>query len=100
MKFMLLNRIAGRCRLGVRVGPRKFTSWMLACRLYLRVFAESFTLRVLELRAAIWGVRGSLRSGLLRTRLGRRGAGCTGPGTWRAGAGMGFWNLSGVRMRK
>src|SRR5262249_47190297 len=99
MKFMLLNRIAVRCRLGVRFGTRKFMCWMIVCSLYLRAFAESFTLRARELRAAICGVRGSRRSVLLRTRLGRRAAGCTGPGTWRAGAGMEFWNLSGARVR-
>src|SRR6516162_3624615 len=75
-------------------------SWMIVCSLYRLVFAESFTFRVLALRAVIWGVRGLPRSGLLRTRLRRREAGCTGPGTWRAGAGMEFWSLSGVRMRR
>src|SRR6516164_8070317 len=58
-------------------------SWMIVCSLYRLVFAESFTFRVLALRAVIWGVRGLPRSGLLRTRLLRREAGCTGPGTWR-----------------
>src|SRR6266545_4350417 len=29
--------------------------------------------------------------------MGLRGAGCTAAGTWRAGAGMGFWSLWGVR---
>src|SRR3989475_12455911 len=34
---------------------------------------------------------------LLRPALVLRGAGCTAAGTWRAGAGMGFWSLWGER---
>src|SRR5262249_61044972 len=88
MKFMLLNRIAVRCRLGVRFGTRKFMCWMIVCSLYLRAFAESFTLRARELRAAICGVRGSRRSGLLRTRFGGRAAGSSGAGGWGGGGGV------------
>ena len=40
-------------------------------------------------RGAIGIGRGFRRSGLWPTRMGRRGAGCTAPGTWRAGAAMG-----------
>src|SRR5262245_66561604 len=29
-----------------------------------------------------------------------RGAGCTAAGTWRAGAGMGFWSLWGARTNR
>src|SRR5262249_12218541 len=34
---------------------------------------------------------------LLRIGLVLRGGGCTAAGTWRAGAGMGFWSLWGAR---
>src|SRR5262249_12163315 len=34
---------------------------------------------------------------LLRIGVALRGAGCTAAGTWRAGAGMGFWSLWGAR---
>jgi acyl-CoA synthetase (AMP-forming)/AMP-acid ligase II len=60
----------------------------------------SFTLRARGWRGAIWVVRGSPRSGLLRTRLGLRGAGCTAAGILRAGARRGCWSLWGVRMRR
>src|SRR5262249_18732372 len=36
-------------------------------------------------------------SALLRIGLVLRGAGCTAAGTWRAGAGTGFWSLWGER---
>src|SRR5437764_202934 len=59
--------------------------WIIACILFLLEFAGSFTFPGLVWRGGIWGVRGSPRSGLSRTRLAGRAAGCTGPGTWRAG---------------
>ena len=73
---------------------------MRVCILFLPEFAGSFTFLGLVWRGVIWGVRGSRRSDLSRIRLGKRGAGCTGPGIWCAGAAMGFWSLSGARMRR
>src|SRR6266446_4538653 len=64
----------------------RFMYWMGVWSLYLLVLLGGFTLRVLGLGGA-----------LLRTGLALRGAGCTAAGTWRAGAGMGFWSLWGER---
>src|SRR6266542_2122733 len=85
------------CRLVVRFGTRGFMYWMVVWSLFLLGLLGSFTLRGLGLGAGMLGVAGCRRSVLLRIAMGLRGAGCTAAGTWRAGAGMAFWNLWGVR---
>src|SRR6266511_3123157 len=62
--------------------------WMVVWRLFLLGLLGSFTLRGLV------GLGGWVLVGI---PLGVGGAGCTAAGTWRAGAGMGFWSLWGVR---
>src|SRR5712691_1534604 len=71
--------------------------WTVVWSLYLLVLLGSCTLRVLGLGAGMLGVGVCRGSALLRTGLALRGAGCTAAGTWRAGAGMGFWSLWGER---
>src|ERR1700758_226231 len=74
-----------------------FMYWMVVWSLYLLGLLGSFTLRVLGLVGGMLGAGVGRGSALLRTGLALRGAGCTAAGTWRAGAGMGFWSLWGVR---
>src|SRR5256885_172467 len=71
--------------------------WTVVWSLYLLVLSGSFTLRVLGLGGGMLGAGVGGGSALLRTALVLRGAGCTAAGTWRAGAGMGFWSLWGER---
>src|SRR2546423_11179226 len=56
-------------RLGVRFGTHVCTCWTIACILFRLEFAGSFTFPGLVWRGVIWGVRGSPRSGLSRTRV-------------------------------
>src|SRR5262249_7396716 len=86
-----------RRRLVVRSGTRGFMYWMVVWSLCLLGLLGSFTSRGLGLVVGMVGVAGSRRSALLRIGLVLRGAGCTAAGTWRAGAGMGFWSLWGAR---
>src|SRR6266516_3292347 len=74
-------------------------SWMVAWSLYLLGLSGSVTLRVLGLGGVVvvWGAGVWRGCAFLSTGLVLRGAGCTAAGTWRAGAGMGFWSLWGVR---
>src|SRR5262245_57823748 len=84
-------------RLVVRYGTRVFMCWTSVWSQFLLGLLGSFTSLALVWRGVIWVVGGRRRSVLLRIGLGLRGAGCTAAGTWRAGAGMGFWSLWGVR---
>src|SRR5215472_16728111 len=74
-----------------------FMYWMVVWSLHLLGLLGSFTLRALGLGGDMLGAAVLRRSVLLRTAMELRGAGCTAAGTWRAGAGMGFWSLWGVR---
>src|SRR5215510_16037286 len=84
-------------RLVVRYGTRVFMFWTVVWSQFLLGLLGSFTSVVRVWRVVIWVVGGRRRSALSRTGLGLRGVGCTAAGTWRAGAGMGFWSLWGVR---
>src|SRR5262249_33008233 len=85
------------CRLVVRFGTRGFMYWMVVWSLCLLGLLGSFTSRGLGLGAGMLGVAGWRRGALFRVGFVLRGAGCTAAGTWRAGAGMGFWSLWGAR---
>src|SRR5262249_55053694 len=71
--------------------------WMGVWRLGPVGVLGGFTSGGVGLVVGMSGVGGWRRSALLRIGLVLRGAGCTAAGTWRAGAGMGFWSLWGVR---
>src|SRR5262249_3860908 len=85
------------CQLVAPSGTRGFMYWMVVWSLFLLGLLGSFTLRGLGLGGGMLGVAVWRGGGLLRAALALRGAGCTAAGTWRAGAGMGFWSLWGVR---
>src|SRR5262249_25185900 len=74
-----------------------FMYWMAVWSLCLLGLLGSFTSRGLGLGGGMLGVAGWRRSALLRVGLVLGGAGCAAAGTWRAGAGMGFWSLWGAR---
>src|SRR4029077_648669 len=105
-RFDRLLPLAGRS------GTRGCTFWTAFCSLYRRGEGGGCTYlgggvgggvwaRVGRgLRGAIWLVRGRRRSGLLRTRLVLRAAGCTAAGILRAGVWTGCWTFSGARMRR
>src|SRR5262249_24448175 len=88
------------CRLVVRFGTRGFMYWMVVWSLCLLGLLGSFTSRGLGLGVGMSGVAGSRRRALLRIGMVLRGGGCTAAGTWRAGAGMGFWSLWGARTNR
>src|SRR5262249_14015022 len=71
--------------------------WMGVWRLGPVGVLGGFTSGGVGLVVGMSGVGGWRRSVLLRTGLVLREAGCTAAGTWRAGAGMGFWSLWGAR---
>src|SRR5262249_26572554 len=70
--------------------------WTLILSLSLRVLLASFTSRGLGWRGVTSGARGFLRSVSLRTRMVGRGAGCTGPATWRDGVPTACWSFWAV----
>src|SRR5262249_47567426 len=74
-----------------------FMYWMAVWSQFLLVLLGSFTLRGLGLGVGMLGVAVWRRGVLVRTGLVLREAGCAAAGTWRAGAGMGFWSLWGAR---
>src|SRR5262249_9082851 len=86
-----------RSRLVVRFGTRGFMYWTVVWSLCLLVLLGSFTSRALGLGGAMLVVAGRGVSGLLWAGMVLRGGGCRAAGTWRAGAGMGFWSLWGAR---
>src|SRR5271165_7016432 len=86
-------------RLGVRSGTRGSMYWTVAWGLFRRGWRGSCTSRVRGWREGIWVARGSRRSGLLRTLMGLRGAGCTAAGISCAGGRRGFWTSSGAQVK-
>src|SRR5262249_18011343 len=77
-----------------------FMSWMVVWSLCLLGLLGSFTSRGLGLGVGMSGVAGGGGGGLVVGGMGLRGGGCTGAGTWRAGAAMGFWSLWGARTNR
>src|ERR1700730_18623160 len=67
--------------------------WTVVWSLFLLGSSGSFTSRVLGLVGGVLAAGVWRGSALLRIGMALRGAGCTAAGTWRAGAGMGFWSL-------
>src|SRR5262249_52277387 len=100
MPLDLLSKVSNPMRAsrsGVLCPTTGFMSWTMVWSLCLLGLLGSFTSRGLGLVVGMLGVAGWRRGALLRVGLVLRGAGCTAAGTWRAGAGMGFWSLWGAR---
>src|SRR5262249_10459165 len=74
--------------------------WMVVWSLCLLGLLGSFTSRGLGLGVGMSGGAGWRRRALLRIGVVLRGAGCSAAGSWRAGAGMGFWSLWGARTNR
>src|SRR5262249_44222814 len=86
-----------RSRLVVRFGTRGFMYWTVVWSLCLLVLLGSFTSRGVGLGGDMLVVAVCRAGALVWSGLVGRGGGCTAAGSWRAGAGMGFWSLWGAR---